>query len=124
MAQAMASQCTTTPTIPHSDVYSSYTFNILLDDRIDASTQEENIDNTVIVDTWFWCNDGSHDCDDYKKVKVSLNSNNRIKVACCSLASGGVILVLSCDVTNCIISYIFYFYWHPLHQCACTFAQS
>ena len=30
--------------------------------------------------------------------------------ACCSPASGGVILVLSCDMTNCIIFHIFHFF--------------
>ena len=79
MAQAMADQCTTNPTIPNSDVYSLYTFSVLFDDRIDASAQEENIDNSVIVDTWFGCNGGPQTCDDYKKVKskenVRINKN-------------------------------------------------
>ena len=75
MAQAMANQCNTNPTIPNSDVYSLYTFSVLFDDRIDASAQEENIDNSVIVDTWFGCNGGPPNCDDYKKVNISMRSN-------------------------------------------------
>ena len=69
LAQAASDQCTSTPTIPSSIVYSG-PFSILIADRIDTSDQEENIDNSV-VEEWFTCGGTGTACDDYKKVGIS-----------------------------------------------------
>ena len=44
------------------------------------------------------------------KAKETITSCKYIYHNYCSPASGGVILVLSCDMTNCIIFHIFHFF--------------